>query len=67
MSLKVRAQEKIERAGIANYSFDDDTLVLCGVRYAINPCTCGETDCDGVQLQRIMAAPSVVSASPTLQ
>lgn len=67
MSLKVRAQEKIERAGIANYSFDEDTLVLCGVRYAINPCTCGESDCDGVQLQRIMTPHSVLAASATLQ
>lgn len=52
MSLKTRVQEKIERAGIANYSFDADTLILCGVRYAIEACTCGAIDCDGVQLQR---------------
>ena len=52
MSLKARAQEKIERAGIANYSFDSDMLVLCGVRYAIEACACGEADCDGVQLSR---------------
>lgn len=53
MSLKIRVQEKIERAGIANYSFDADNLILCGVRYAIQACTCGESDCDGVQLQRM--------------
>jgi len=52
MSLKAMAQEKIERAGIANYSFDDDKLVLCGVRYTIDACSCGHADCDGVQLQR---------------
>lgn len=56
MSLKAMAQEKIERAGIANYSFDEDKLILCGVRYAINACSCGETDCDGVQLQRVADA-----------
>lgn len=50
MSLKARAQEKIERAGIANYSFDEDMLVMCGVRYTIQACECGEVDCDGVQL-----------------
>ncbi len=53
MSLKARAQEKIERAGIANYSFDhDDVLVMCGVRYAIEACACGEKDCDGVRLNK---------------
>lgn len=56
MSLKARAQEKIERAGIANYSFDRDVLVLCGVRYAIEACSCGEADCDGVRLNKAPAA-----------
>lgn len=50
MSLKDRAQEKVERAGIANYSFDHDDLVMCGVRYAIEACDCGEPECDGVRL-----------------
>ena len=59
MSLKARAQEKIERAGIANYSFDQEMLVLCGVRYAIEPCTCGEAGCDGVQLRKAGSAPYV--------
>jgi hypothetical protein len=52
MSLKARAQQKIERAGIANYSFDQDVLVMCGIRYEIRACACGEADCDGVQLNR---------------
>lgn len=52
MTLKARAQEKIERAGIANYSFDRDDLVMCGVRYAIEICDCGEANCDGVRLRK---------------
>lgn len=56
MSLKARARDKIERAGIANYSFDHDVLVLCGVRYLIRPCACGEADCDGVELSRLPTA-----------
>jgi hypothetical protein len=44
MTLKARAQEKVERAGISNYSFDRDVLVMCGVRYAIEACECGEPD-----------------------
>ncbi|MGE4323059.1 MAG: hypothetical protein AB7E60_08525 [Sphingobium sp.] len=52
MTLKLRAREKVERAGIANYSFDKDILVMCGTRYAIEPCHCGATDCDGVRLRR---------------
>ena len=44
MTLKARAQEKVERAGIANYSFDQDVLVMCGVRYAIEAFECGEPD-----------------------
>lgn len=59
MSLKVRAREKVERAGISNYTFDHDVLVMCGVRYTIAACECGEPDCDGVRLERnaTMAAP----------
>jgi hypothetical protein len=52
MSLKIRAQEKVERAGISNYSFDHDVLVMCGVRYTIAACDCGEADCDGVRLEK---------------
>lgn len=51
MSLKARAQEKIERAGISNYSFDRDTLIMCGIRYAIEICDCGDRNCDGVRLR----------------
>jgi len=52
MSLKARAQEKVERAGISNYSFDHDVLVMCGVRYTLEACECGEPECDGVQLRK---------------
>ena len=55
MSLKARAQEKVERAGISNYTFDQDVLVMCGVRYAIEACECGEPECDGVRLQKKIA------------
>jgi hypothetical protein len=59
MSLKARAQEKIERSGIANYAFDErDMLVMCGVRYALEACDCGEHDCDGVRLRRDLGDPS---------
>ena len=60
MSLKDRAQQKIERAGIANYSFDHDMLVMCGVRYTIAACECGELDCDGVRLQKAARLPSTL-------
>lgn len=63
MSLKAMAQEKVERAGIANYSFDHDDLLMCGVRYLIEACNCGEIDCDGVRLLRAADAPPQ-SASP---
>lgn len=58
MSLKARAQEKVERAGISNYSFDHDVLVMCGVRYTIASCDCGEPDCDGVRLEEDAAVAS---------
>ncbi len=58
MTLKARAQEKVERAGISNYSFDHDVLVMCGVRYTIEACECGEADCDGVRLRKNMTAMS---------
>lgn len=50
MTLQAMAREKVERAGISNYSFDQDVLVMCGVRYNVEACHCGEADCDGVQL-----------------
>ncbi len=56
MSLKAMAQEKVERAGIANYSFDRDMLVMCGIRYAIEACDCGQPDCDGVRLRKASTA-----------
>ena len=55
MSLKAMAREKVERAGISNYSFDHDVLVMCGVRYTITACDCGQADCDGVRLERSAA------------
>ncbi|WP_313808040.1 hypothetical protein [Sphingobium sp.] len=58
MTLKARAQEKVERAGISNYSFDRDVLVMCGVRYTIAACDCGEPDCDGVRLEKDAAVGS---------
>ncbi|ETI64001.1 hypothetical protein C100_09650 [Sphingobium sp. C100] len=56
MTLKARAKEKVERAGISNYSFDQDVLVMCGVRYSVEACDCGEPDCDGVRLRKNLAA-----------
>ncbi|MET0248100.1 MAG: hypothetical protein ABW164_00050 [Sphingobium sp.] len=50
MSLKARAREKVERAGISNYSFDRDALVMCGMRYRYEDCACGDGECDGVRL-----------------
>ncbi|WP_192667035.1 hypothetical protein [Sphingobium sp. OAE613] len=58
MSLKTKAQEKVERAGISNYSFDHDVLVMCGVRYTIAACDCGEPECDGVRLEKDAAVAS---------
>jgi hypothetical protein len=60
MSLKARAREKVERAGISNYTFDHDVLVMCGVRYTLAACDCGEPDCDGVRLERNAAVASRV-------
>ena len=58
MTLRARAQEKVERAGISNYSFDRDVLVMCGVRYTIAACECGEPECDGVRLEKDAAVAS---------
>ena len=46
----------LERAGISNYSFDQDILVMCGVRYTVEACDCGEPDCDGVRLTKHLNA-----------
>jgi hypothetical protein len=47
-----KARDRVERAGISNYSFDSDMLILCGVRFRVEPCDCGARDCDGIQLRR---------------
>jgi hypothetical protein len=44
----------------ANYTFDHDVLVMCGVRYTLAACNCGEPDCDGVRLERNAAMGSRV-------
>jgi len=53
MTLKAMAQEKIERAGISNFAFQDEMLILCGTHYHVEPCNCGASDCDGVQLRPV--------------
>lgn len=64
MSLKARAREKVERAGISNYSFDHDILVMCGVRYTLAACDCGEPECDGVRLEKDAAITDRILPQP---
>lgn len=33
---------------------------MCGVRYAIEACECGEPDCDGVRLRKKSAFPRIL-------
>jgi hypothetical protein len=49
--LRYKAREMIKDAGIENFSFDHDMLVMCGVRYVIEHCTCSDPDCGGVRLR----------------
>ena len=46
------AENMVRDAGIDNFTFDDELLVMCGVRYVIEACGCGESDCHGVQLRK---------------
>jgi hypothetical protein len=48
----------VKDAGIDNFSFDKDMLVMCGVRYVIDACECGSDDCKGVRLRRAGALDS---------
>ena len=50
--LRYKAREMIKDAGIDNFSFDRDMLVLCGVRYAIEHCACTDPECGGVRLRK---------------
>jgi hypothetical protein len=54
--LLARTGQMIQRAGIDNFSFDREMLVMCGVRYVIEQCTCGADDCYGVRLRRAIIA-----------
>jgi hypothetical protein len=50
--LLMRAREMAQSAGIDNVAFDRDMLVMCGVRYVVEQCACGDTECGGVRLRR---------------
>lgn len=51
-SLLQMAENMVRDAGIDNFMFDDELLVMCGIRYVIEACGCGEDDCHGVQLRK---------------
>ena len=51
LSLLGRVRDMVERAGISNYSFDRGMLVLCGTRFTMELCNCGESGCDGIRLR----------------
>ncbi|MBB6124355.1 hypothetical protein [Sphingobium subterraneum] len=50
-TLLTKARELAENAGIDNVAFDRDMLVMGGIRYVVAACKCGDSECDGVQLQ----------------
>lgn len=50
--LKMRVEDLVRAAGIENFRFERNVLVMCGVRYAIEPCLCGEPGCHGLRLRR---------------
>lgn len=50
--LLMKAREMAQHAGIDNVAFDRDMLVMCGIRYVVEQCACGDSECGGVRLRR---------------
>lgn len=56
--LRVEAIEHIIRnrmaeTGVDNYRFAGGVLMIGATRYAVEPCGCRETECDGVHLRPV--------------
>jgi hypothetical protein len=50
-----RVGEMVKAAGIDNFQFRDNMLVMCGVRYIIEQCECHDPGCNGLRLRRSAA------------
>lgn len=47
-----RVRDLVRAAGIDNFRMERNILVMCGVRYVVEPCGCAEPDCNGLRLRR---------------
>jgi len=45
-----RIAELVQAAGIDNFRMENNILVMCGVRYAVERCDCDDPMCNGVRL-----------------
>ncbi len=50
-SLSDRIAELVQAAGIDNFWMENNVLVMCGVRYAVEQCDCDEPECNGIRLK----------------
>jgi len=44
--------ELVQAAGIDNFRIENNMLVMCGVRYAVEQCDCDDPKCNGLRLKR---------------
>lgn len=51
-NLSDRIVELVQAAGIDNFRMENNVLVMCGVRYAVEQCDCDDPMCNGVRLKR---------------
>lgn len=61
-SLTARVGELVKAAGIENFRIEDNMLLMCGIRYAIEKCTCDDPECNGLKLRREDGGPSALAA-----
>lgn len=48
-------RNRMAESGVDNYRFVGGQLMIGAVRYAVEPCGCGEAGCDGVHLRPVDA------------
>jgi len=62
-NLYARVGDLVKSAGIDNFHFENNILLMCGVRYAVESCECDDPECCGLTLRRTSDGPGGLAAA----
>ena len=51
-TIAAQVREIVSAAGIDNFHMENNILVMCGTRYLVERCGCGDPECNGLRLRR---------------